>query len=137
MSVAAGAILAGASPEEVKACETYALDIGLAFQGTYLSILIDVTQCPASSNILASSLSLPHTVADDILDVTASTEALGKTAGKDLNMDKTTYPKLLGLDGSRQEAKRLVSEAKAALAVFGKKADVLLAIADYIVEREN
>lgn len=36
------------------------------------------------------------TVADDILDVTASTEALGKTAGKDLNMDKTTYPKLMG-----------------------------------------
>lgn len=78
-----------------------------------------------------------HTVADDILDVTASTEALGKTAGKDLNMDKTTYPKLLGLDGSRQEAKRLVKEAKAALEVFGAKANPLLAIADYIVEREN
>ena len=108
VSVAAGAILGGATPEEVRACETYALDIGLAFQ-----------------------------VADDILDVTASTEALGKTAGKDLNMDKTTYPKLLGLDGSRQEAKRLVKEAKAALAPFGAKAGPLLAIADYIVEREN
>eukprot|EP00624_Nannochloropsis_granulata_P001777 evm.model.NODE_18742_length_6710_cov_21.964680.3 len=108
VSVAAGAILGGASPEEVEACETYALDIGLAFQ-----------------------------VADDILDVTASTEALGKTAGKDLNMDKTTYPKLLGLEGSREEARRLVKEAKAALARFGGRAGPLLAIADYIVEREN
>jgi len=108
VSVAAGVILAGASPEEVKACETYALDIGLAFQ-----------------------------VADDILDVTASTEALGKTAGKDLNMDKTTYPKLMGLDGARQEARRLVVEAKAALDPFGPEAAALLAIADYIVEREN
>jgi hypothetical protein len=51
-------------------------------------------------------------VADDILDVTASTEALGKTAGKDQNMDKATYPKLLGLEGSRLEARRLVREAK-------------------------
>ena len=108
VSVAAGAILGGATPAEVRACETYALDIGLAFQ-----------------------------VADDILDVTASTEALGKTAGKDLNMDKTTYPKLLGLDGSRQEAQRLVKEAKAALGGFGARAEPLLAIADYIVEREN
>jgi len=41
-------------------------------------------------------------VADDILDVTASTEELGKTAGKDLDADKTTYPKLLGLDRSRE-----------------------------------
>jgi geranylgeranyl diphosphate synthase type II len=108
VSVAAGAILGGASAEEVEACETYALDIGLAFQ-----------------------------VADDILDVTASTEALGKTAGKDLNMDKTTYPKLLGLEGSREEARRLVGEAKAALGRFGGRAAPLLAIADYIVERKN
>jgi hypothetical protein len=78
-----------------------------------------------------------QTVADDILDVTASTEALGKTAGKDLDMDKTTYPKLMGLDGARQEARRLVVEAKAALNPFGPKAAALLAIADYIVEREN
>lgn len=108
VSVAAGVILAGASKEEVAACEKFAVDIGLAFQ-----------------------------VADDILDVTASTEALGKTAGKDLNMDKTTYPKLLGLDGSRQEARRLVHEAKDALSIFGARAEPLLAIADYIVDREN
>ena len=62
--------------------DTYALDVGLAFQ-----------------------------VADDILDCTASTEDLGKTAGKDEEVEKTTYPKLMGLDGSKDEAQRLVNEA--------------------------
>lgn len=76
-------------------------------------------------------------MADDILDVTASTEALGKTAGKDVDTGKTTYPKLLGLDGSREEARRLVREAKSALSIFGDRAEPLLAIADYIVERDN
>ena len=82
-AVASGAVLAGATDAEVEKCVIYAQKIGLAFQ-----------------------------VADDILDVTASTEELGKTAGKDLNADKTTYPKLLGLDQSRQVAQQLVNEAK-------------------------
>lgn len=107
-SVACGAILGGATEEEVEACEKFALNIGLAFQ-----------------------------VADDILDVTASTEELGKTAGKDLDADKTTYPKLLGLEESKAEAKRLVDEAKALLEPFGEKAAPLCAIADYIVDRKN
>lgn len=108
VAVASGAILGGATPEEVAACEKYALDIGLAFQ-----------------------------VADDILDVTASTEDLGKTAAKDLVADKTTYVKLLGLDGAKAEAKRLVDEAKDALAPFGDRAAPLIGIADYIIERKN
>lgn len=72
-SVACGAVLGGASKVDVAALEMYALKIGLAFQ-----------------------------VADDILDLTATSEELGKTAGKDLAMDKTTYPKLLGLEKSKQ-----------------------------------
>ena len=92
-AVASGAVLAGASDEEVEKCNIYAQKIGLAFQ-----------------------------VADDILDVTASTEDLGKTAGKDLDADKTTYPKLLGLDRSREVAQELVDDAKAALADFGDRA---------------
>lgn len=108
VSVAAGAILGGATPQEVDACEEYALKIGLAFQ-----------------------------VADDILDVTQSSEELGKTAGKDLEADKTTYPKLLGMDGARAEAERLAAEAKAALAPFGDRATPLLALADYIINRKN
>ena len=108
VAVASGAILGGTTPEEVKACEKFALNIGLAFQ-----------------------------VADDILDVTQSTEALGKTAAKDLQADKTTYPKLLGLDGARAEAQRLVAEAKEAMAPFGDRAIPLLALADYIIDRKN
>lgn len=108
VAVASGAILGGATPEEVKACETFALNIGLAFQ-----------------------------VADDILDVTQSTEELGKTAGKDEAVEKTTYPKLLGLDGARKEAERLVAEAKKAMEPFGERAVPLLALADYIIDRKN
>jgi len=108
VAVASGAILGGATPAEVEACEIFALDIGLAFQ-----------------------------VADDILDVTADTATLGKTAGKDEETDKTTYVKLMGLEGSRKEARRLVDEAKGALAPFGDRAAPLLAIADFIVDRKN
>lgn len=108
VAVACGAILGGATPEEVERCERFALNIGLAFQ-----------------------------VADDILDVTASSEELGKTAGKDLEADKTTYPKLLGMEGAKAEAQRLVAEAKEALAPFGERATPLLALADFIIERKN
>lgn len=108
IAVASGAILGGATPEEVQACEKFALNIGLAFQ-----------------------------VADDILDVTASTEDLGKTAGKDEDTDKTTFPKLLGLEESKVEARRLIDEAKASLKPFGDKAAPLLGIADYIIDRKN
>jgi len=108
VAVASGAILGGATPSEVQACEKFALNIGLAFQ-----------------------------VADDILDVTASSDELGKTAGKDEATSKTTYPKLLGLDGARAEAERLVAEAKKALEPFGDRATPLLALADYIIDRKN
>ncbi|KAJ8602200.1 hypothetical protein CTAYLR_003609 [Chrysophaeum taylorii] len=108
VSVAAGAVLAGASPHDVSLCETYAKDIGLAFQ-----------------------------IADDILDVTKSTEDLGKTAGKDVDADKTTYVKLMGLDGAREEADRLYQEALSSLEPFGDRADPLIAIAKFIVERES
>merc|ERR1712125_20210 len=107
-AVACGAILGGATKEEVEACEKFALNIGLAFQ-----------------------------VADDILDVTASTEELGKTAAKDLDADKTTYPKLLGLEESKAEARRLIDEAKESLRPFGDRAAPLLGLADYIIERKN
>ncbi len=76
-------------------------------------------------------------VADDILDVTATSEELGKTAGKDQDVNKTTYVKLWGLDNSKKEAQRIVDEAKAALAGYGDKAAPLIAIADYIVARKN
>jgi len=107
-AVASGAILAGASDDAVAKCEEYALKIGLAFQ-----------------------------VADDILDIEASSEELGKTAGKDEAVDKTTYPKLLGLEESKQRARQLVDEAKAAVSEFGDAAAPLNGLADYIIERKN
>mmetsp|Transcript_23039 Transcript_23039/g.77746 ORF Transcript_23039/g.77746 Transcript_23039/m.77746 type:complete len:337 (+) Transcript_23039:138-1148(+) len=107
-AVASGAVLAGASDEAVAKCEEYALKIGLAFQ-----------------------------VADDILDIEASSAELGKTAGKDLEVDKTTYPKLLGLERSKEVAQELASEAKAALAEFGDAAAPLIGLADYFIARKN
>jgi len=107
-SVACGAVLAGATDEQVAKCEEYALKIGLAFQ-----------------------------VADDILDIEADSAALGKTAGKDEATDKTTYPKLLGLERSKEVARELVDEAKGAIAEFGAAAAPLNGLAEYIIARSN
>ena len=106
--VVTGALIGGADDDQVQAMRTYANGIGLAFQ-----------------------------IVDDILDVTASSEVLGKTAGKDLLADKTTYPKLLGLEPSRTRAFELVSEAKAALEPWKAKAQPLLALADYVASRDR
>ena len=76
-------------------------------------------------------------IIDDILDVTSTSEVLGKTAGKDLIADKTTYPKLLGLDESRNKAKDLIGRAKDAIQPWNKKAAPLLALADYIINRDR
>ena len=76
-------------------------------------------------------------MADDILDIEASSEELGKTAGKDEEVDKTTYPKLLGLERSKEVAQELVDEAKDALSEFGEGAAPLLGLADYIISRSN
>lgn len=77
-------------------------------------------------------------VIDDILDVTQTTEVLGKTAAKDLAVNKTTYPKLLGLDKSREVAEDLIKEAISMLDGFEmSKAAPLIALAKYIGYRQN
>jgi geranylgeranyl diphosphate synthase type II len=83
------------------------------------------------------SLGLAFQVIDDILDVTQTTEKLGKSAGKDITAQKATYPALLGLDKARQEADRLTARARAALKPFGQQAAPLEAIAAYLLKREN
>uniref|UniRef100_A0A7S1THP1 Geranylgeranyl diphosphate synthase n=1 Tax=Compsopogon caeruleus TaxID=31354 RepID=A0A7S1THP1_9RHOD len=108
VSVAAGAILGGASDEDVERVSEFAVKIGLAFQ-----------------------------IRDDVLDVTQSTEHLGKTAGKDITANKATYPRLLGLEGSRIEAERLIAEAKACLKPYGQQAIPLLGLAEFIISRSN
>jgi len=75
-------------------------------------------------------------VIDDILDVTQTSEKLGKSAGKDLVAQKATYPSILGLDGARQEARRLTAGAHDALRPLGRKADALRALADHLLRRE-
>ena len=106
-SIRLGAMSANANPKQLGAITKFGRALGLAFQ-----------------------------VIDDILDVTQTSEKLGKSAGKDVAAQKATYPALIGLDKSRAEAKRLTRQAHSALSVFGAKADALHALANYLLERE-
>jgi len=107
------------------------------------SIRLGAMSANATSKQLAhltdfgQSLGLAFQVIDDILDVTQTTEKLGKSAGKDLKAQKATYPALLGLEKAKKEADRLTARARAALKPFGKDAKPLEAIADYLLSREN
>jgi geranylgeranyl diphosphate synthase type II len=82
------------------------------------------------------ALGLAFQIIDDILDVTQTSEKLGKSAGKDIAAAKATYPAVIGLDQSRAEARRLTRHAHNALSAFGKKAEALHALANYLLERE-
>lgn len=84
------------------------------------------------------ALGLAFQVVDDILDVTADSATLGKTAGKDAAQDKPTYVSLLGLDRARAYAAELLVEARSALAASGlPDTRALLALAEMVVERDN
>jgi len=82
------------------------------------------------------SLGLAFQVIDDILDVTQTSEKLGKSAGKDAAAQKATYPAVFGLEKSRKEAQRLTAQARRALEPFGKKGETLNALADYLLKRD-
>jgi geranylgeranyl diphosphate synthase, type II len=82
-------------------------------------------------------LGLAFQIIDDILDVTQTSEILGKSAGKDVAAKKATYPAVIGLEKSRGEAKRLTREAHNALSIFSNSdAEALHALANYLLERE-
>src|ERR1700677_2072381 len=83
------------------------------------------------------ALGLAFQVIDDILDVTQTSEKLGKSAGKDVAAQKATYPAVFGLEKSRREARRLTQAARAAVKPFGKNSAPLLALSDYLLKREN
>ncbi len=85
----------------------------------------------------ADAIGLAFQIADDILDVESTPEALGKATQKDKGMGKATFVDLLGLDGARQKAGSLVDEAVAALAPYGGKADLLRDAARFIVARRK
>jgi geranylgeranyl pyrophosphate synthase len=78
-------------------------------------------------------LGVAFQIADDILDVTGSSGALGKTSGKDAAAGKQTYPRAVGLDESRREAQEAVNRAKCALAPLGPAAEPLNELADFVV----
>ena len=92
---------------------------------------------PAPLRRYADSIGLAFQIADDILDVESTPEALGKATQKDKGMGKATFVDLLGLDGARRKASGLVDEAVAALAPYGAKADLLRDAARFIVARRK
>ena len=102
-----GAMSANATPARLHSLSDFGMALGLAFQ-----------------------------VIDDILDVTQSSETLGKSAGKDLASEKATYPSVIGLEASRKVARKLTEEAHRSLKPFGQKAEILHGLADYLLDRE-
>jgi geranylgeranyl pyrophosphate synthase len=105
-AAAMGGIAGGASDEQIVHLLEYGLKVGLCFQ-----------------------------VADDILDVSGTSKHLGKTAGKDAEQGKITYPKIVGIEKSREIAEKLTGEAIAALESFGAEADTLRQLAQQLLER--
>jgi len=106
-SVRLGAISANAELQKLRALTRFGHSLGLAFQ-----------------------------IIDDILDVTQTTEKLGKSAGKDITAQKATYPAVIGLDASRIEARRLTKKAHDSLKRFGNEAEPLRELANYMLVRE-
>ncbi|WP_240782365.1 polyprenyl synthetase family protein [Roseococcus sp. SYP-B2431] len=107
-SAEAGAVLGKAAPSQRHALESYGRNLGAAFQ-----------------------------IADDLLDATASAEAMGKATAKDAGAGKATLVGLLGVERARLQAERLVAQARDHLEVFGEKASLLRALADFVIERRN
>jgi len=107
-SCKAAGVLSGINDENLTSLYDFGKNIGLAFQ-----------------------------IIDDILDLTSSSEKLGKTAGKDLLADKTTYPKLLGMEESKKRAFDLVEKAKKAIEPWGTDAKYLISLADFITNRDR
>jgi geranylgeranyl diphosphate synthase type II len=99
---------ANCTPSQLEALTDFGYHVGLAFQ-----------------------------VIDDILDVTQSSEKLGKTAGKDISAQKATYPSIVGLEKSRQIAAQLTRRAFSALEAFHGKAVALEALAEFLLKRDR
>ncbi|HEV2113246.1 MAG TPA: polyprenyl synthetase family protein, partial [Terriglobales bacterium] len=83
------------------------------------------------------AVGLAFQIVDDVLDVTQSSEQLGKTAGKDTATEKATYPALFGVDASLQKAGSLVAAGCSALDSFGARAQTLKDLAHFLVERKK
>jgi len=107
-SVVSGGLYAGADDNAVGNLRSFGQSIGLAFQ-----------------------------IVDDVLDVTQTSEQLGKTAGKDTAAEKVTYPSLFGVEESLKKAEALVESALSSLGGFGARGETLKALAKFLVERKK
>jgi len=107
-SVVTGGLYAGAADDAVCKLRSFGQSIGLAFQ-----------------------------IVDDVLDVTQTSEQLGKTAGKDTAAEKATYPALFGVEDSLKKADELLAKALAYLHTFGAQAETLTALAHFLIERKK
>ncbi len=107
-SMVSGGLYAGAKESDAEKLRAFGMAIGLAFQ-----------------------------IVDDILDVTQTSEQLGKTAGKDTASEKATYPALFGIEKSQQKADELVGTAFAELESFGARGDTLKELARFLIERKK
>src|SRR5687768_15636089 len=107
-SVRLGGMSANCTSGQLKALTDFGYNVGLAFQ-----------------------------IIDDILDITQTSEQLGKTAGKDTAAQKATYPSIVGMEKSRALAKQLTNRAFASLKIFKGKAVALEALAEYLLKREK
>ena len=85
----------------------------------------------------AQRIGLAFQIVDDILDITSTPEALGKSVGKDLQAEKATYPSFWGIEESKRQAQQLIDQAKTELHSFGPLNRPLLAIADFITARTH
>src|SRR5579864_482493 len=107
-SLVSGGLYAGATDSQASKLRAFGLGIGLAFQ-----------------------------IVDDILDLTQTSDRLGKTAGKDTASEKATYPALFGIEASTKKADELINKAFAELDGFGEQAETLKELARFLVERKN
>jgi geranylgeranyl diphosphate synthase type II len=85
----------------------------------------------------AENIGVLFQIVDDLLDLIGETEKMGKVVGRDEELNKSTYPKLLGLEAAREAAEEHAAEAKAELDIFGDKASDLKALVDYILKRQH
>ena len=108
VSARAGAIIAGASETELAAVSDYASNLGLLFQ-----------------------------ITDDLLDITQTSDVLGKTTGKDLSAAKATYPGFYGVDGARELAEKVHLDTVGALKNLDRDTSLLRKLSEFILKRNN